>query len=113
MTGKLIGYTVQTTTKVWIALADTTGMLPFSKTVAPHLMSNCTRNVFEIMSRREDGDASKVQAKTRKEVSLSVQKKKKVAAEMWTSSVANDEALPYVNYLYLEHDHRALMNNSL
>lgn len=58
VTGMVIVYNVQSIPKAWIAIALTTRMGRFPKTISPHPMFIHTRNVFEIFSRNEYSFAS-------------------------------------------------------
>lgn len=75
-------YTVQSITNAWIALTHDAGMQLFSKIVGPYLMFNRTWNFFGILSRREDGIASKVETNAPGEASSPVQQQEEVAPEV-------------------------------
>lgn len=81
ITGRAIGYTVQKITKDWILLAQTAGTRPFSKSVLPYLIFNRTRNIFEILTSREDGSVPRSQADDHVEASGSLSEKEELAAK--------------------------------
>lgn len=66
-------------------------MRPFRKKFAPYFIFNLVQNVSEILSRIEEGLASKVQFNDLGQASSSAQQAELVAAEMWERSAAVEE----------------------
>lgn len=63
-------------------------MQPFFKMAAPYLMFDCTRNVFEVPSRNEDGSAPRLLADAFEEGLGSLIDMKELATEILERSAA-------------------------
>lgn len=85
----------------WITLAHEDGMRPFSTMVLPYIMFNRTENLFEVLSRREDGYALRSHANDLAESTGPVSETKEVASKVSERSAAVEKALQSVTYLYL------------
>lgn len=113
ITGALIGYTVQKTSKAWIVLAQGSEMPPCSEMRSPHLISNRTCNVLEVLPRKEDCFAPTLQTHDLVEAFGSVSRKEEVGAEIRERSAAIEKPLRYVTYLFVKPVDSALKNHAL
>lgn len=76
-------------------------MRPFFEMISFHFMVSRTRDVFQILSTRQDGLVPKLQAIDLLEATGALTKKKEVASKVWNRSAAVYETLQCVTYLYL------------
>lgn len=89
----LIGQTVQSMKKAWIALAHSTGMQQFYNMVSSSFMFNHTGNLVELLSRKKDGYDPRVPARDLAEATGFVSKNEEVAAKVWDREAAVYKAL--------------------
>lgn len=81
--------------------------------VSCYFILNCTGNVFEVLSKQENGYGSRSQGNDLEQATGSLIEKKEEAAKVWGRSEVVDEALRCIIYLYLDHFHSAMKNNVL
>lgn len=94
-------------------MAHAAVVLPFSSKVFSYLLSNCTQNVFEILSRKKDGFDPRSQTTYLSEATDNVNENEEVAAELQERSAPTYAALRYMSYLYPKHVNNALTNDAL
>lgn len=78
----MVGYTLQKITKTCTEQADAARMQPFSNMVSSYLIFNPTGIIFEVLSRKDDGYASRSHVNDLAETTGPVSKKDEVTAEV-------------------------------
>lgn len=66
-------------------------------------MINRSPNIYEVLSAKENGFATRFYTNMIGEISVTVSVKEKVASEVMRILAGVDEALRYVTYLYMVH----------
>lgn len=82
---------MQRITRAWTSLAHGAEIRPFFEMVSSYLIFNRTRNIFEVLSMKEDGYVPRAQANDLAETSGTVSNREEVAVEVCDRSAVVNE----------------------